>query len=66
MTDRPVTLETVIGHSPFHGGVKEARTLREWLASDNRTAQFRARQLALQLIEQQAAEIARLHRKPAP
>jgi hypothetical protein len=50
-------LDTPIGNSSAHGGRKEKLTLGDWLREDNRTAQYRARQLALQLIEQQAHDL---------
>jgi hypothetical protein len=52
-----LSLDTPIGNSSAHGGRKEKLTLGDWLREDNRTAQYRARQLALQLIEQQAHDL---------
>ncbi len=50
-------LDRPLGNSARHGGVVETRTLRDWLQHGNRTAQYRARQAALALIEAQAATI---------
>jgi hypothetical protein len=52
-----LSLDTPIGNSSAHGGRKEKLTLGDWLREDNRTTQYRARQLALQLIEQQAHDL---------
>jgi hypothetical protein len=53
------TLDTPIGNTT-KGGPKQSLTLRQWLEADNRTPQFRARLMALCIIERQQAALAAL------
>lgn len=59
----PPNLDSLIGNGGTHGGPRQQITLREWLNGDNRIKDFRARQMALQIIERQAARIAALTTK---